>query len=79
MQNGRWLIVWPPEVAAPGAKLHRQVTARRGDAASGATRAAMTLPSATLLAQSALSGLFVGSLYGLIGLGLGLSLGPAAH
>jgi len=35
----------------------------------------MTLPSATLLAQSALSGLFVGSLYGLIGLGLGLSWG----
>ncbi len=35
----------------------------------------MTLPSATLLAQSALSGLFVGALYGLIGLGLGLSWG----
>ncbi|HEU5296278.1 MAG TPA: branched-chain amino acid ABC transporter permease [Burkholderiaceae bacterium] len=35
----------------------------------------MTLPSATLLGQSALSGLFVGSLYGLIGLGLGLSWG----
>jgi len=35
----------------------------------------MTLPSTTLLAQSALSGLFVGSLYGLIGLGLGLSWG----
>jgi branched-chain amino acid transport system permease protein len=35
----------------------------------------MTWPSATLLAQSALSGLFVGSLYGLIGLGLGLSWG----
>jgi branched-chain amino acid transport system permease protein len=32
-------------------------------------------PSANLLAQSALSGLFVGSLYGLIGLGLGLSWG----
>jgi len=35
----------------------------------------MTLPSAALLAQSALSGLFVGALYGLIGLGLGLSWG----
>jgi branched-chain amino acid transport system permease protein len=35
----------------------------------------VTLPSTTLLAQSALSGLFVGSLYGLIGLGLGLSWG----
>ena len=35
----------------------------------------MTLPSATLLAQSVLSGLFIGSLYGLIGLGLGLSWG----
>jgi branched-chain amino acid transport system permease protein len=32
-------------------------------------------PSANLLAQSALSGLFVGALYGLIGLGLGLSWG----
>lgn len=35
----------------------------------------MSWPSWTLLAQSALSGLFVGSLYGLIGLGLGLSWG----
>ncbi|MDH5287938.1 MAG: branched-chain amino acid ABC transporter permease [Betaproteobacteria bacterium] len=35
----------------------------------------MTLPSATLLAQSALSGLFIGALYGLLGLGLGLSWG----
>lgn len=35
----------------------------------------MTLPSATLLAQSALSGVFIGSLYGLVGLGLGLSWG----
>jgi branched-chain amino acid transport system permease protein len=35
----------------------------------------MTLPSATLLAQSALSGVFIGSLYGLLGLGLGLSWG----
>jgi branched-chain amino acid transport system permease protein len=35
----------------------------------------VTWPSANLLAQSALSGLFVGSLYGLIGLGLGLSWG----
>ena len=35
----------------------------------------MTLPSATLLAQSALSGLFVGALYGLLGLGLSLSWG----
>lgn len=35
----------------------------------------MSWPSANLLAQSALSGLFVGSLYGLIGLGLGLSWG----
>ncbi len=35
----------------------------------------MTLPSATLLAQSALSGIFIGSLYGLLGLGLSLSWG----
>src|SRR5512144_2530330 len=35
----------------------------------------MTFPSATLLAQSALSGVFVGALYGLLGLGLGLSWG----
>jgi branched-chain amino acid transport system permease protein len=35
----------------------------------------MSFPSATLLAQSALSGLFIGSLYGLLGLGVGLSWG----
>jgi branched-chain amino acid transport system permease protein len=35
----------------------------------------MTFPSFTLLAQSALSGLFIGSLYGLLGLGVGLSWG----
>src|SRR6478672_7815198 len=35
----------------------------------------MTLPGATLLAQSALSGIFIGSLYGLLGLGLGLAWG----
>jgi branched-subunit amino acid ABC-type transport system permease component len=35
----------------------------------------MNLPSATLLAQSALSGVFIGSLYGLLGLGIGLSWG----
>src|SRR4051812_34047131 len=35
----------------------------------------MQLPSATLLAQSALSGIFVGALYGLLGLGLSLSWG----
>src|SRR4030095_16441188 len=35
----------------------------------------MTLPSATLLAQSVLSGVFVGALYGLLGLGLSLSWG----
>jgi branched-chain amino acid transport system permease protein len=35
----------------------------------------MTFPSGTLLAQSALSGLFVGALYGLLGLGLSLSWG----
>ena len=34
-----------------------------------------TLPSATLLAQSILSGIFVGALYGLMGLGLSLSWG----
>lgn len=33
------------------------------------------LPSATLLAQSVLSGVFVGALYGLLGLGLSLSWG----
>ena len=35
----------------------------------------LTLPSATLLAQSVLSGVFVGALYGLLGLGLSLSWG----
>src|SRR5205085_3023929 len=35
----------------------------------------MTFPSGTLLAQSALSGVFIGSVYGLLGLGLGLSWG----
>ena len=35
----------------------------------------MQLPSATLLAQSILSGVFVGALYGLLGLGLTLSWG----
>src|SRR5437764_13677341 len=34
-----------------------------------------TLPSASLLSQSILSGLFVGALYGLMGLGLSLSWG----
>jgi hypothetical protein len=31
----------------------------------------VNLPSATLLAQSALSGVFIGSLYGLLGSGSG--------
>jgi branched-chain amino acid transport system permease protein len=35
----------------------------------------MTMPSLTLLAQSVLSGIFIGALYGLLGLGLGLSWG----
>jgi len=35
----------------------------------------MALPSASLLAQSILSGIFIGALYGLLGLGLGLSWG----
>src|SRR5947209_9747946 len=35
----------------------------------------MQFPSATLLAQSVLSGVFVGALYGLLGLGLTLSWG----
>ena len=35
----------------------------------------MSLPSATLLSQSVLSGLFIGALYGLLGLGLSLSWG----
>jgi branched-chain amino acid transport system permease protein len=35
----------------------------------------MTLPSLTLLSQSVLSGVFIGALYGLLGLGLGLSWG----
>ncbi|HEY9066766.1 MAG TPA: branched-chain amino acid ABC transporter permease, partial [Burkholderiaceae bacterium] len=37
--------------------------------------AGFSLPSATLLAQSVLSGVFVGALYGLMGLGLSLSWG----
>jgi branched-chain amino acid transport system permease protein len=35
----------------------------------------MTWPSASLLAQSILSGIFIGALYGLLGLGLSLSWG----
>src|ERR1700712_5133005 len=35
----------------------------------------MTLPSFNLLAQSILSGIFIGALYGMIGLGLGLTWG----
>jgi branched-chain amino acid transport system permease protein len=35
----------------------------------------MTMPSLTLLSQSVLSGIFIGALYGLLGLGLGLSWG----
>ena len=35
----------------------------------------MNMPSATLLSQSVLSGVFVGALYGLLGLGLSLSWG----
>ena len=35
----------------------------------------MTLPSLTLLSQSILSGIFIGALYGLLGLGLSLSWG----
>lgn len=35
----------------------------------------MTLPSPTLLGQSVLSGVFIGALYGLLGLGLSLSWG----
>ena len=35
----------------------------------------MTLPSLTLLGQSLLSGIFIGALYGLLGLGLSLSWG----
>lgn len=35
----------------------------------------MTLPSFNLLAQSILSGIFIGGLYGLIGLGLGMTWG----
>ena len=35
----------------------------------------MTLPSATLIGQSLLSGIFIGALYGLFGLGLSLTWG----
>ena len=35
----------------------------------------LTVPSATLLGQSVLSGVFIGALYGLLGLGLSLSWG----
>jgi len=35
----------------------------------------MGLPSFSLLAQSVLSGVFIGALYGLLGLGLSLSWG----
>ena len=35
----------------------------------------MNFPSATLIAQSLLAGVFIGGLYGLIGLGLGLAWG----
>src|ERR1019366_2642899 len=58
-----------PSCARDGARVALQRPAPRG-AASG-----MTFPSFTLLAQSALSGVFIGSLYGLLGLGIGLSWG----
>ena len=67
VQNGAWKVVWPEAFAAPGRA-----------AASCADAAPMTLPSFNLLAQSILSGIFIGGLYGLIGLGLGPHLGPAA-
>jgi branched-chain amino acid transport system permease protein len=35
----------------------------------------MTFPSGALLAQSVLSGVFIGSMYGLLGMGLGLAWG----
>ncbi|MGZ8387871.1 MAG: hypothetical protein ACXWVE_06475 [Rhodoplanes sp.] len=35
----------------------------------------MTLPSPTLIGQSVLSGVFIGALYGLLGMGLSLSWG----
>ena len=57
VQNGRWVTVWPKEFAAPGA-----------DAADVANDRD-ELPSATLLAQSALSGVFIGACTGCWGSG----------
>ena len=66
VQNGKWTVVYPKEF-----------THRRRDAAGqlNAVMSGFTMPSATLLAQSILSGVFVGALYGLLGLGLSLSWG----
>jgi len=43
--------------------------------ATGFATSHITLPSLTLLGQSVLSGIFIGALYGLLGLGLSLSWG----
>ena len=61
VQNGRWVVVWPKESqrrVPRGAKL----LAPEPAADVGVP---MQFPSATLLAQSVLSGVFVGALYGL--------------
>jgi branched-subunit amino acid ABC-type transport system permease component len=61
----------PKDVAAPGATLQAAMTT----AFPALGRFRVNLPSGTLLAQSALSGVFIGSLYGLLGMGLGLTWG----
>ena len=68
VQNGHWIVVWPKEFAAAGRQAAEPTDGRR-------RMSGCTMPSATLLAQSVLSGVFVGALYGLLGLGLSLSWG----
>ena len=63
VQDGKWVVVWPKEVTRRRREAARQLTRR-------ARMSGFTLPSATLLAQCILSGIFVGALYGLLGLGL---------
>ena len=51
VQDGKWVVVWPKEFAAPGASCRPSSAARRQ----------MTLPSFNLLVQSILSGIFIGA------------------
>ena len=63
LQDGKWLVVWPEGIRGARRQADRTVEEHE------------SVPSATLLGQSALSGIFIGALYGLLGLGLTLCWG----